>query len=282
MRIEYDRRSSLRCTRRDFACSTFSTWLTCLLVVFGFSSCCSSSHAQRWPDEHVNGPFAYHADFQLRPFYPLLKSVTRLEKDVPRELGIGKVSEPIHIFLFERHQTYKRYVSKYFPSVPSRPALFVKQRGPGMVFARLGPQIAIDLRHETTHAVLHSVLPMVPLWLDEGLGEYFEVPADDRATKHPHLKSIQTQLRKNRVPAIEQLEKLGDLAEMNAAHYRDSWAWVHFMLHGPPAARRALQDFLQQIEAHVPPGDLSLRLRRAVPDLERQFVAHFQRQQQRR
>lgn len=254
----------------------------CLLVVLGLSVCSSSSHAQRWPDEHANGPFVYHADFQLRPFHPLLKSVTQLEKDVPRELGLGEVGEPIHVFLFERHKTYKNYVSKYFPSVPSRPALFVKQRGPGMVFARLGPQIAVDLRHETTHAVLHSVLPMVPLWLDEGLGEYFEVPANDRAAKHPHLKAVQAQLRRSRAPSIEQLEQLGELAEMNAAHYRDSWAWVHFMLHGPPAARRALQDFLRQIEAHVPPGDLSLRLRRAVPELERQFVAHFKLQQQRR
>ncbi|GIT30210.1 MAG: hypothetical protein Ct9H300mP1_22560 [Planctomycetaceae bacterium] len=32
-----------------------------------------------------------------------------------------------------------------------------------------------DLRHEFTHGVLHSSLKRVPLWLDEGLAEYFEV-----------------------------------------------------------------------------------------------------------
>lgn len=252
--------------------------LRCFWIAIALTSLTHSTLAQTWPDEHVNGPFAYHADFQLRPFYPLLSSVSQLQEDVPRELGIGKVDEPIHIFLFERHKTYKNYVSKYFPSVPSRPALFVKQRGPGMVFARLGPQIAVDLRHETTHAVLHSVLPMVPLWLDEGLGEYFEMPAKVRATKHPHLKAVQSRLRKQGVPSIEKLESLGELSQMHAGHYRDAWAWVHFMLHGPPAARHALKDFLQQIEAHVPPGDLSLRLRRSVPNLEREFAAHFQRQ----
>ena len=154
----------------------------------------------------------------------------------------------------------------------------MKQRGPGMVFARLSSEIAVDLRHETTHAVLHSILPMVPLWLDEGLGEYFEVPADRRETGHSHLTSVKSKLvRWRRVPSIEQLEGLSDLSQMHGEHYRNAWSWVHFMLHGPPAAKQALRDYLQQIEAHVPPGDLSLRLRRAVPQLEREYLAHFRK-----
>jgi hypothetical protein len=232
--------------------------------------------AQRWPDEHVNGPFAYHADFSLRPFYPLLSSVSKLKTDVPEQLGLGEVGEPIHLFLFQRQATYKQYVSRYFPAVPNRPALFVKQRGPGMVFARLSPEFAVDLRHETTHAVLHSILPMVPLWLDEGLGEYFEVSASKRIGGHGHLAAVKSKLvRWRKVPSIEKLEEIGDLAEMHGEQYRNSWAWVHFMLHGPPEAKLALQDYLQQIEARVPPGNLSLRLRRAVPNLEQAFLNHF-------
>lgn len=244
-----------------------------LLLIVCFSQ---PVQAQRWPDEHMDGPFVYHADFQLRPFYPLLKTVSKLEKDVPKTLGLDPVDERIHLFLFEKHRTYQTYVKKYFPTVPNRPALFVKQRGPGMVFARLGNNIAIDLRHETTHAVLHSVLPMVPLWLDEGLGEYFEMPAETRAWQHPHLQVTQRNLRSG-APSIEQLEKLGDLSEMNSEHYRMSWSWVHFMLHGPHAAKQALQAYLRDVAAHVPPGDLSLRLRRSVPNLEREYVSHFRK-----
>ena len=246
-----------------------------------FSSCvivtllAVSAQAQSWPDEHVNGPFFYHADFPLRPLYPVLESVTELQHDIPRQLGLNSVEEPIHIFLFEQPSTYQNYVKKYFPTVPTRPALFVKQRGPGMVFARLGTNISVDLRHETAHAVLHSILPMVPLWLDEGLGEYFEIPEATRATAHSHLKSIRSRTRWGRVASIDMLEALDDLSKMNSEHYRDAWSWVHFMLHGPPDARTALQRFLQDIAAHVPPGKLSMRLRRNVPNLERAYLAHF-------
>lgn len=233
------------------------------------------ARGQTWPDEYDDGPFVYHADFQLRPIYPLLGSITELRQEIPRQLALSDVEEPIHVFLFRQRTTYERYVRKYFPTVPNRPALFVKQRGPGMVFARLGPNLAVDLRHETAHAVLHSVLPMVPLWLDEGLGEYFEMPAATRAHSHPHLKSIRSKARWGRVPDIEKLEAVDELAEMQAEHYRDAWSWVHFMLHGPPSAREALQAYLRDLAAHVPPGRLSQRLRRAVPQLERTYLAHF-------
>ena len=232
---------------------------------------------QTWPDEYQSGPFYFHADFQLRPHYTLLKSATALCDEVPRQLGIDKVDEPIHVFLFERRKTYRGYVKKHFPTAPNRPALFVKQRGPGMVFAYLGRSIAVDLRHEITHAVLHASLPMVPLWLDEGLGEYFEQPAGTREVHHPHRKSIEALVARGRIASIKQLESLSDISAMKPDHYRDAWAWVHFMLHGPPSSRNSLTTFLQDIQARVPPGQLSDRLRRQVPDLKAEYELHFRR-----
>ena len=52
----------------------------------------------------------------------------------------------------------------------------MKGRGPGKVFAYKSKALPVDVRHEGTHGLLHAALPMVPLWLDEGLAEYFEVP----------------------------------------------------------------------------------------------------------
>ncbi len=233
--------------------------------------------AQSWPDEYASGPFTYHADFPLQPYLPLIQSVSNLQYDVPHQLGLRAVREPIHVYLFEQARTYRSYLRKYFPDVPRRRALFVKQRGPGMVFAHLSKNFAVDLRHETTHAVLHSMLPMVPLWLDEGLGEYFELPVDMRAGKHQHLKTIRLHARLGRMTRLEKLESIGDLSRMRAEHYRDAWAWVHFMLHGPDEARAALQTYLRDLESHIPPGQLSHRIRRQIPNLHHQYVDHFRR-----
>lgn len=237
--------------------------------------CSQMVYAQRWPDEHHDPPFYYHADFSLQPYHQMLQGVTQLQHEIPKTLGLSPLEERVHLFLFEQQNTYESYLKKYFPNVPKRPALFIKQRGPGMVFARLGPEFTVDLRHETTHSVLHGVLPMVPLWLDEGLAEYFEMPAKKRVVGHPHFAQVKRLAERGKAPPIESLERLGDLSHMQAGHYRDAWAWVHFMLHGPPEAKKVLVDFLRDIESSIPPGQLSSRLRSQVAHVDVAFINHF-------
>ena len=144
-----------------------------------------------------------------------------------------------------------------------------------MIFAYTSRELDVDLRHETTHALLHAALPMVPLWLDEGLAEYFEVAPADRAHRHPHLPKLKWGMVVAGVPSLERLESITKLEQMGLTEYRESWAWVHFMLHGPPAAQEELTGYLSDIQAHTPPGNLSQRLRRRMPDLERLFRGHF-------
>jgi hypothetical protein len=54
-----------------------------------------------------------------------------------------------------------------------------------MVFAYRGEDFETDLRHECTHALLNAALPVVPLWLDEGLAEYFEVLPQSAIARKP-------------------------------------------------------------------------------------------------
>ena len=83
-------------------------------------------------------------------------------------------------------------MNQWYPRVPYRRALFVKSGSRGRVFAYEHEDLAVDVRHESTHALLHASLPMVPLWLDEGLAEYFEVAESQRAFDHPHSTALET------------------------------------------------------------------------------------------
>jgi hypothetical protein len=74
---------------------------------------------------------------------------------------------------------------------------------------------------------------------------------------------------------IESLEQREDLSEMDAADYRYSWAWVHFMLHGPEAAHRTLVEYLASYQQWAPAGKLSTRLADAVPNPTEQMIQHF-------
>jgi hypothetical protein len=235
-----------------------------------------AAHAQaRWPDERQAGLFWCHADFPLAPHVRLLDEMAVLQDDLESILEAKPSREPIHLFLFQAKETYHAYMKQYFPRVPQRRALYIKARGPGMVFACQGADFEIDVRHESTHALLHAWLPAVPLWLDEGLAEYFEVARDLRSGHHPHHAVVRAMLRQEQLPRLEDLESLERVDEMGRDEYRDSWAWVHFMLHGPREAREELVRYLADLESGMSAGKLSERLRRRIPNLNRRLAEHF-------
>ena len=250
-----------------------------LRTLVGYALAASANTAspagERWPFERVSGQFHWHADFGFTEQQRLLDEMNQLRGDLFRELELAASDEPIHIFIFQHHSTYQNYLRYYFPKAPGRRAMYIKERGQGMLFTYKSDELAVDIRHEGTHALLHSVLPMVPLWLDEGLAEYFEVPRDDRAYGNEYLSTTKWQARFGQTPKLEKLETLDDLASMGKTEYRQSWAWVHFLLHGSAEGRAELIRFLADVHAHTPPGKLSDRLRRSVPQLDKRLAEHF-------
>jgi hypothetical protein len=231
--------------------------------------------ATEWPAEWRQGSLVFHADFPLSRHAPILDELPTMQQSVPAALLLPAASEPIHIYLFREKRTYQRYLRQYFPGVPARRAMFIKQRGAAMVFAYYSNDFAVDLRHEATHAILHSGLPFVPLWVDEGLAEYFEVATAARYQGHPHLPQVRRQLAWRRFRDLPSLEQVTELSEMTNDDYRDAWAWVHFLLHGPAFARREFTRYFADIQAHTAPGALSERLRTDTRQLRPLFVQHF-------
>lgn len=228
-----------------------------------------------WEDVRRAGPFVCRADFPLSSQQQLFAHLEQLGKDLQATLATEPPKETVELYLFRTKASYRDYLQRHLPKVPERRALYVKGNGPGKVFVYKHAEMEIDVRHEGTHALLHAALPMVPLWLDEGLAEYFEVPPDERAHDHPHLDALAWNLRLGSIARLHRLEAKRDLSEMTATDYRHSWAWVHFMLHGPPPARDELTQFLADIAARIPPGELSRRLEARLPGVDRHLVQHF-------
>lgn len=246
-----------------------------ILAVLVCLSAANAAAENRWPDERQAGPFLCHADFSLAEQQPLLDELSLLRQDLQSVLGAPASDETVHLFLFQARPTYQDYIKQYFPRVPYRRALFIKARGPGMVFAFQGPDFDVDVRHECTHALLHTWLADVPLWLDEGLAEYFEVPRDKRTAHNPHHAVVSAMVRAGQLPRLDELEAIDSLDRLGRDEYRDAWAWVHFMLHGPREAHDELDRYLADLEGGGESGQLSDRLRRRLPDLQRRLAEHF-------
>jgi hypothetical protein len=253
------------------------------LLVVAFALTLSLSRATllaadaAWVDARQVGPFTIQATFSLKPYEHLFAELPELQRELTRTLGIPPAKQPISVYLFSDADDYRAYTERHFPKVPYRPALFVLEGGSAGVYTYRKPDLDIDLRHECTHALLHAALPVVPLWLDEGLAKYFEVPASQRAFDHPYFDDLKWKwsLRLGMVRPIESLEQRNDLTEMDAADYRCSWAWVHFMLHGPEPAHRTLVQYLASYQRWQPAGTLSARLAESLPDPGQQLIQHF-------
>jgi len=228
-----------------------------------------------WVEQRHARPFVLRADYRIVDRQQLLQELWQLERDLNRMLDIGPAEETVELYLFRDQRSYKKYMSRRYPGVPFRRALYVKGSGPGMVYAYDSRDFAVDLRHETTHALLHASLPRVPLWLDEGLAEYFEVAADRRIGGHSHMRELNNREGPVSVTRLRMLERLEDLSQMGRTEYRSSWAWVHFCLHGPPEAHDEFRAYLSDLKSDRNAKPLSTRLERRLPGIEKRLAGHL-------
>ena len=88
-----------------------------------------------------------------------------------------------------------------------------------------------------SHGYLHSVVPSIPLWLDEGLAECSEVPRARNGMNTSHYALLTKKLREGWRPDLARLESLSSAAEMTQLEYAESWAWAHFLLKTTPQRR---------------------------------------------
>jgi Flp pilus assembly protein TadD len=128
--------------------------------------------------------------------------------------------------------------------------------------------------HEYTHALLHMNYNRVPLWLNEGLAEFFgnSTLSGKDATTGAADKTHLYVLSKNELLPMETLLQVKENSpyynEMNRAtiFYAQSWAVVHYLLLDPEARRRQLLG--KFFAAWNKSGDAVAAAREAFGDLE--------------
>jgi len=217
--------------------------------------------------EVTAGQLVIRADFPLAGQHRLVRELDGLRVDVSQELGLPVSDEPVHLYLFETTDRYDEFVARTYPGFPARRAFFVETDTTLSVFAAWQDRIAEDLRHETTHGYVHAVVPTVPLWLDEGIAEFFETPRSSRGLHAGHVAHLAGRMLEGTWrPDLQRLESLSTAGDMTQDHYAESWCWVHWLLRTTPERRRLLQEFLADVRRDPATAPLSARIRRELPD----------------
>ncbi len=258
--------------------------LVALLLVAGLGGCRSGvplgRPSTRLPERFavVRGQLVFHSDFVLAAHHRLLDQLTALRAELSRQLALGGSDEPIHVYLFESPERFERFVAERLPELPGRRAYFVESDTRLAVYAQWGDRVAEDLRHEVTHGYLHSSVPHLPLWLDEGLAEYYEVAPGGGGLNVAHLERLARWGGRGLWAAdLERLEQIVPTGELSQIDYAEAWAWVHLMLHSSPQAAEQLRCYLADLRRAAPPEGLKPRLQQLWGDPEAVLVDHLSR-----
>jgi hypothetical protein len=177
------------------------------------------------------------------------------------------------VLIFSR----RRESQPWFDMLVNRQAVnvsgvFVQQRGGGTIVLDSSRDWASDRTafHELVHTLLTTGDARPPLWLDEGLAEYFgnaELRADSVWAGQPIRHHVDL-LQRMKAPSLEQLVavKHEEAAGGSPQFYAASWAAVDWLIE---TNRDAFYEFLRDVESGAPVVDaLQLRYRKSLRDLQ--------------
>ncbi|QDS98628.1 hypothetical protein [Adhaeretor mobilis] len=217
-----------------------------------------------------------HTDHPLENRQRLLEDLSEERSYIAERLNLAPPATPVHIYLFAKQAAYHDHVHAKFPQFPTRRAIFVSADNQLSVYAHGGDHLVEDLRHEATHGFLHAATPNLPLWLDEGLAEFFEVGRGREGLHRGHVDYLLGQQAiANWKPDLERLEQITDAALMTQLDYAESWLWVHFLLESAGDKSPVLTAYLADLRSGTAEDALSVRLSRRVPNAGDQVAAHL-------
>jgi hypothetical protein len=227
-----------------------------LLIIAAYlhSGCAMMSPRQtglpRGWSETKSGPFSIETSGGPEAIGEVVESLVELESSIDSRLGLEVPSEKfaIRVIVLDDQEQLQRLMESTHPELPSRRAFFLAEGNQRTIYACRGDRLREDLKHEATHALLNTSIGPLPLWLDEGLAEYFEIEPGDEAEIRRRAASLSEERSRGWSPDLARLESIGSIRELTARDYREAWAWTRLLLDGPPDFSNQLQNALFRSE----------------------------------
>ena len=222
------------------------------------------------------GPYTVYTNSPLSKNSPEVQQLIKLEDQLQNtlDLKIADQQDPIEIYILDDRASFNHFLTFYYSELPPLRAFFFAQGNRRVGYTFHGKSLEQDLRHEATHALLHASVINLPLWLDEGLAEYFEVEDKLEGLNPEHLGKLRSDVKTGWQPDLARLETLDDVRQMGPRDYREAWAWSHYFLESSADNKRILLGYLHDLSRGEAAKPLSTRL--GEPDEQNQaIVSHI-------
>jgi hypothetical protein len=175
-------------------------------------------------------------------------------------------TKPVQVYLFAHASDLRRYIpagadAVFISDVPGDP-----ESGPTMLLETSFNDVSRRMfLHEMTHAFVWRSFSRVPLWLNEGLAEYFQTLRIEsgRVVLGEPISSFG--ISANQMPALNALlaadpavfyagraEHSVEGLYQQTAYYTAAWYLVHMFMHDKGDYRGRFHDFLDALKRRVP------------------------------
>jgi tetratricopeptide (TPR) repeat protein len=174
---------------------------------------------------------------------------------------------PTYVYVFKDAAAFQPYQKTYGGQPVNAGGYFLGRQLAGYIAInaslRGGDPHAI-VYHEYIHSVLRNHFASLPLWLNEGLAEYystFQASGDEARIGLPVSDHV-AWLRDNAlIPlatlfAVEECSPEYNESSRRGGFYAESWALVHYLISGSPERRRQTLEYLRLAQAGTPPERL--------------------------
>lgn len=162
---------------------------------------------------------------------------------------------PTYIFVFKNADSFRPYQRLYNGKPLDSGGYFLSRELANYVAingAQRGDERSI-VYHEYLHYVLRNNYASLPLWLNEGLAEYystFEVGESEARIGKPIPEHVLWLRRNPPIPlttlfAVDQDSPEYNETSRRGAFYAQSWSLVHYLLSGSPERRRQASEYLR-------------------------------------
>jgi hypothetical protein len=230
------------------------------------------------PTRHkiASGPFLIFSNFAMTDDPQAVRCLQALERDLKQHLDFTPSTDddPVEIYVLDDREAFAHFLKFYYPELPPRRAFFLAQGRQRVVYTYSSPRLEEDLRHEATHALLHGSFGDLPLWLDEGLAEFFETDLVQPGAELERVELITKDLAAGWTPDLERLASLSDIRQMTPRDYREAWAWVHLFLSGPGSGKVFMASCLNDLHQSSEEVELWQRLAQHGATTDR-LLAHL-------
>ena len=230
----------------------------CPLAVLGLTLVACLAHAQEKWHEASSKNFVLMTNASPERAESILLTLEKFRAALGQALPDLRrwTSGRTRVYGFRDHDSLEPFLPRSAPSGSKVAGYFRKGASENVIVLDLTggtPAFERILFHEYVHLVLSLSERDLPLWLEEGLSEFYAGARLDESEAEIGVSDPRPRALLSRLPLIplDELLRVEEASGADALFHAQSWAFVHYLLVGAPEGRECLARFLALHESGV-------------------------------